>query len=590
MLKEKRKFKELAVIVMSMISSYSLCMLLTDMERFSPLTLPMTAGAYIFVRLTRKYFRKELDEIFSKKSSPVLGAVLSLFVSVGICLNAGVDKFFGAMFGGFVSFVKTAFVFFGVAVASYWAVMTVLALMLRLTSNCNEPKKKLSFVKMFVILVVIYAVWYVCNYPGYITPDNYAQLHMLEGGGVLTNHHPVMHTLLIDLTVNIIGRGNPVVYFIVQIPIIAAVNAYTVCWIGRRTSSKAVYWLSVAFFALFPLNIIAASSMVKDFLFGAFMLLLTVSLAEVVLTGGESLKSRREQMVFVVSLLGTAFFRNNGIFVLIAIAVTVPFIIRKSRARFLSTTVAVIIVFAVTTTVVYPMLRIGKSSIVESMGVPIQQISRTVCDNGNYTEEEAAYINSIMPIEKIKEKYNPSWADPVKFDESFDSKVIANDVGRFLKTWFKLLVKNPESYLKAYFELTQMLWNPFYESGVYENFEQSTYYTNITQKKIVPVLPDLINIIISVSQYSDYTGILHPLWNPACYLILSFLLALVIKIRGKSKQIAAFVPCWSLWITLLLATPIASAGRYMYPFFNCMPVFLAIVTENKKGSCEKSTK
>ena len=562
----------------AVLSSYAICYIFMDFEKYAPITLPLSLLIFFIVRLVQNALKEEFAIIKSKRSNLFFVSLIAIFVSIGTILNRGVDDFFNTIFGGFIESIKSIACFTGIFIISLWGVTLLLSFFIMKLSkeSVTYSINKLKFWHLFVAFMIVYFFWFFCNYPGYITPDNYAQLHMFEPGGKLNNHHPVLHSLLIYLTVDIIGHGNVTPYFAFQIPIMSAIFAYTVKWIGEHTKSSAIYWLSLFFFLLFPLNWIAASSMVKDFLFGSFVLLLTVSIAEIIFAQGNFFKNPRKVLIFLVSLIGTAFLRNNGIFILIIIALVVPFAIKKYRMRFVSLVITIILLFAFTTIVVYPACNIDKGSIIESLGVPLQQISRTVCDDGNISEDEKAYINNIIPIEIIKDEYNPSCVDSIKFNKNFDSTIIENDTGYFLKIWFNLLLKNPESYFTSYFELTQMLWNPFYESGVYEDFSKSDYFTEISQKKVIPFFPDLISKIISFSQYSSYTGIIHPIWNPACYLILSFIIALLIKIRKSPKYIACFVPCWTLWITLLLATPIASAGRYMYSFFVCMPVFLSI--------------
>lgn len=585
-IKNKIKISNWLNLILSIVSSYSICLLFTDFKKYSSLTFIMAVIIYFFVNSAKKIFYNESSDFKKAKSNSLLTLILSCFISLGVCLNSGISAFFDMAFGGSIKFFETIFIYFGITVVSYWLVLLSVSLFCRFFSYQRyKREKRLHFLTLFIAFCIVYSFWYISNYPGYITPDNYAQLHMFEDNGVLSNHHPIMHSLLINLTVNIIGKGNPVVYFIVQIPILSAIYSYVTNWIGKNCKSNAVYWLSCAFFGLFPLNWIAASSMVKDFMFGAFVLLLTVSIADIIKSDGKSLSKFSGLFLFIISLLGTVFFRNNGIFIVATSALVIPFVLKQNKLRFAFVAITIVALFAVLNGIVYPTLNIQPSNIAETLGVPIQQISRTVHDNGNISAEENNYINKIIPTEIIKSQYNPSCVDPIKFNTCFNSKVIENNFGYFLKVWYSLLIKNPKCYLKAYFELTEMLWNPFYCSGVYEVFSQSTYFTEIKQIQIIPILPQIMDLVFSITQYSSYSGILHPFWNPACYLIISFILALITIVHKRSKLITVFLPCWSLWVTLLCATPIASAGRYMYSIFVCVPVFLAISSNCVKNHC-----
>ena len=65
---------------------------------------------------------------------------------------------------------------------------------------------------------------------------------------------------------------------------------------------------------------------------------------------------------------------------------------------------------------------------VESLGIPLQQLSYLVYYDYDFTEEEQAYIDSIVSEESIKEWYRPCIVDPVKWYASdFQGPIIEED-------------------------------------------------------------------------------------------------------------------------------------------------------------------
>ena len=65
----------------------------------------------------------------------------------------------------------------------------------------NDNKR--SFIIAFLIIFLAWLPYFLNYYPGELSPDSMVQIYQSIFGTQLTNHHPVLHTLLIAIPLNI---------------------------------------------------------------------------------------------------------------------------------------------------------------------------------------------------------------------------------------------------------------------------------------------------------------------------------------------------------------------------------------------------
>ncbi len=69
----------------------------------------------------------------------------------------------------------------------------------------------------------------------------------------------------------------------------------------------------------------------------------------------------------------------------------------------------------------YQTLGIDQAGFVESVGIPIQQVSYTVVRDVALEEIEEDFLEKILPIRTIEDNYSPVLADTIKFHPEFDT-------------------------------------------------------------------------------------------------------------------------------------------------------------------------
>ena len=106
--------------------------------------------------------------------------------------------------------------------------------------------------------------------------------------------------------------------------------------------------------------------------------------------------------------LAVAFLRNNGIYIIIFTDVVLIFSFRKllktKLKMFLKAVVSMIVMIVIIQGPVYKSLGLT-TEFCESVGIPLQQLARTVVCGGEYSAEDGSFINEICSLDYIKEKY-----------------------------------------------------------------------------------------------------------------------------------------------------------------------------------------
>ena len=157
------------------------------------------------------------------------------------------------------------------------------------------------------------------------------------------------------------------------------------------------------------------------------------------------------------------FFRNNGVYILFgALALLAIFLIAKSRLRYakgscrvIGCMAAILLVFGIVTGPVYSFGGVASSEASESVGIPLNQMARVVALDGEMSESDREYMNSIYPLEEYKSTYTPCCTDNLKWAPGFNNSALNEGLWGH---WASMLVKNPNVYFQAWELQTYGFW------------------------------------------------------------------------------------------------------------------------------------
>ena len=335
----------------------------------------------------------------------------------------------------------------------------------RVNVNSNfshTPSKTLSFKHFFLLGCMIFVCWlpfFFAYFPGICSYDFSIQMGQVESGAY-SDHHPFMHTLLIQLFWNLgrrifsSGTIGIALYTIFQMLFLLSAFVYSLHILNKCGTHK--YWLFglTAFYALFPPNIFMSISSTKDTIFAAFVLFMTASFLYVIRSFMAKASCKPECIVFVLSTIGTVFFRNNGRYaLLVMIAVILLFIIfhRPYRVKYsvlLSCSVSALVIAIVILNLTQSAIHCTQGDRREMLSIPIQQWARIINRHEQELDTETVtFIKQCIDEEGLY-AYDPYISDPVK--RHTHTNVILNNAGTYIKTYLNLFFAYPDEYINAF--------------------------------------------------------------------------------------------------------------------------------------------
>ena len=428
-------------------------------------------------------------------------------------------------------------------------------------------------------------------FPGILGYDSEWQTLQAFGLMPLSNHHPVLHTLIWNFFIALEWFGVPhpyglFIYCIVQILIVAGVCGYVTDAEVKAGCKWPVPVITALFYALYPAFSVFSVEMTKDVLFSCVVVRLFLRFAAVgrytMDTEDEELKkklSKKENFNYFGILFLTALgclLRNNFLPAAGAVVIVLFFMRKKNgMKKVLYSVLGGVIVAVAVLKIVYPMAGVEKTESHELLSVPVNQISSVyVSKFPNLTTAEKFLIYNYMEAGR----YNPRLADSVKF--TFNDALYDSDKSAFWDLYMHMFKKYPYEFTDAFLTQNIQLWYP--GARITDRYSARKYIE--TENVYVPVymitggswFPGMRGFYDMVFTEIEQSGVAEGL--PFSLSIPFYMIILGFYIAAKSKRpgyTAGVFMAFFLWGTYLLG-PVA-AFRYMYPFFLLIPVILTPV-------------
>lgn len=455
------------------------------------------------------------------------------------------------------------------------------------------PVNKISPIPLKPFLVasaIVLALWlpYLLTYwPGLIFGDTLSSFNQMFSG-TLSNHHPVAFTLAMKLCVQIataIGFGRTTgiaLYTITQMLFMALCLGYLSVWfIERLGIRKHFVWLPIALFSLSPYIATYSIALWKDPVFSCCICMISTVLADAVLSE-EGITSRLQTVSLCFFSLIAMLFRNNGAYIVVALilllaAASIVTYVRKKSLRYVSILLPLCIsltAYGVISGPVYSALHVTPTEKVESLGIPLSQMARVAALNGDMSDSDRAYMNSLLPLDQYKDKYRPTCTDMLKWDPVFNAEPLNND---FWSHWVSMLIRNPRVYFEAWEMQTFGYWTvnvpaaalhtTNIDAGVPRNVHpEHGIGFDIASHNLLG--SETFRTALPLSSYSISGGMVFWILIAAC----------LILIRYKKRQwMLPLLPLLLLYGTLFVASPIWYWPRYIFAAQLAIPVVIVLV-------------
>lgn len=462
---------------------------------------------------------------------------------------------------------------------------------LMVTSENKINKKKFCIVT-FIFLMCIYLLYYFTFYPGGIYVDAFTSLDMLLGKNTFTNQQPVLYTLSMNIVKPFVPDYNTgfAIYTAIQAISMVSILTYFVYWLLDKNLNSKVATLIVLMLGLYKLFPLYSVSVWKDTPFSLVLLLYILAIIDIILDFKHKEIKIKDIVKIVIYTILIQFLRNNGIYISFAmfalLAITTIILkVKKEQIKnlfklLISILVSIILYLVIVS--LYPIIGISTSSTLEeSIGIPIQQVARVVCTDGNITEEQKELIDKVIPTDIIKKKYKALLVDPIKWDNSFNSEYLNENLPQYTKLYLELFLQNPGEYFNAYMLQTSGFWTLNVKGK--EAFHSAVKWDTLVDVEQQDLI--LENFFFSLEE--DLLAVAKH--SGGYYFWITILSAYLTFKTSHKKFLMGYLPGLLLWATVMISTPMGSALRYVYILVLMLPLNLVYpaIAKNYEESCEQ---
>ena len=447
---------------------------------------------------------------------------------------------------------------------------------------------------IFVFLLICWLPVLLAVYPGFFVYD--AQDEYLQvASRTFNTHHPLVHVLMLGGIICAVHKVTDsynlgiAVYTLVQMIIVSGVFTFLISYLRKKKVSKLLRFISVIYFAFFPVIVMFTLCSAKDAIFTAALLLLLISMLEMGISGEEFFDSKPRMVFFILSAVAMMLFRKNGIYAFIVLVPALLIYYKKYLKKMCVILIITLFSYFLINTSLTLIFNAKTVENQEILTVPIQQLARTYKFNKEVFEPEDIEVLHEMLPEDALVLYNPKLSDPVKCH--FNNDAYMKDRSKFLMLWLKIGLRKPLSYINAWLMNSYGFWYPDTVIDVYSGntvftftYKDSSYFgyevelPGIRDSKI-PWLDEAYRRL-SLEIEQEKIPILSMLYSPGC-LFWCFIFVFCYELyRKKYNIMMPHLLVLLLWLTVILGP--TYLPRYVLIFWFGLPLFAALVLEEEK--------
>ena len=420
-------------------------------------------------------------------------------------------------------------------------------------------------------------------YPGLMTSDSLDQWNQLRSFA-FHNHHPAIHTLTNWLITRI--WLSPAAIAVVQIVSLGAVYALALqlcCRYGVQR--KLVTAVFLFFVMLWPANGFLVITLWKDVLHSVALLWLTVLAAELVLHGECWLDVKRNFCMLVIAFLVVLFYRHNGIVAVAGTMLGMMFFYSKRFFRIGKMALVIAVIFFLVKGPVYTCLAVHPAAGHLVFSLPLHQVGAMLQREVPLAEEEAVFLENILPKNEWKVIYNPYIVDSIVLHPTINIDFLVAHKSEFLQVWGNLIYRNPNIAGEHWLHLTSILWRiiPYADGYTATTVDRILYYDWADPSlKSESLLPELKDTFLEIKEGTERRESVGFFWRPALYIYSSLFFGAIFALKQGRRGLLVLMPLLFNCLSLIISIP-AQDVRYMYAATLIAPfVFLLSCISSKE--------
>lgn len=535
----------------------------------------------------------------------VIGALFILLCDSYFELNSW-DKVFGSV----TAVVTSCFRGIGIATLIFFVYDIANRVNIERLDAVNNGFDKKAFLKLSLIMIACWVPYMIIMAPGAMGTDTRDQFAQILGNGemswspgtvpreptdiLLTNHHPVAHTLLLGIFLKfgeLIGSyfAGIELYCVLQSVVFALALTYSVMKLQEYGMSKRLAKLVYLFFTLCPLFPLWGMTTFKDTPFSIMLLVVTLLLYDAFKAPEKFNKTK--YLLLAAALFVLMLVRNNSFYMVL---ILLPFTVihfrkdKKFLVKVISVMLIPILLFKVGFTgIAFKVAGVNNGSPREMLSVPFQQTARYILEfEDEITPEEQKNILTILgggdvSLNEIAQLYVPDRSDEVK--GLYNKYATTDDLINYFKTWFAQLAKHPGCYVEAFLNLN-FSWFGF------DSNHDAIYYNGNTDETIPDYLEGLDSpdaLAGARSAVSQLVNLLDRIPIVSCLFEFSFytwcyvVIFLAMLMRKRYTELLVCLPIFANY-AICFVGPVAYM-RYVIPMIACIPFVIFITFSRSRN-------
>lgn len=456
----------------------------------------------------------------------------------------------------------------------------------------------------FLIIIISWIPAFIAFCPVILNYDGPVQIYAYAIKGIApSTRQPIISTLLLAFFYKLGGQvfnsvSLGMMYLsIFQMIIMSGIFAYATEFIYRHTKNKIITYISLIFYAIYPINQLFPLMTTKDVMFSGLALLFVIRLYELV-KGNAKIK---DYILLVIISILMLLFRNNAIYALLA---SIPFIIvilrkNKKKCRLLVIVIALIIIlYQATFNLLILIVNGEKDNSREKLSVMTQAIARVTKQKMyELTKEEKEKITYYFgDIDNLAQKYQENLSDNTKAIAITDR--IEENSKEFFGFFIKLGIKYPIIYIDSFLKTIEEYW--YLTDSVLSNSEEKRrcclelgffYITDgentICDYNLWPELRHSYQKLLAQNYYMKIP-VINMLFQPSLYFYILIACMLYLKYNNKKEEKIPLIFLLLYFITCFLGP--GGILRYVYINIISTPFIIALCFKHnfKEEEIEKT--
>lgn len=439
--------------------------------------------------------------------------------------------------------------------------------------------KKTIFWIAFSIILLCWIPLYFIAYPGIITPDSLAQIKIINGDALLSDHHPIIHTAVIGVFYKLgyflfnSHNGAVGTAIFVQMLLMSSIFAYSISYLYSKKVRLSYLIAILVFYSLSPIHAFYNITLWKDVLFSGVTLLLVISIYELVTQLNNKTIVQKDWIVFSLTAIGFVLLRNNGIYAYVFLIMFMYYFFRRQLRSVIPYSLLPLIVYIIVKVPIFSTLGVQPGHTVEALSIPLQQMGYLAKHQDLLTEADKELLDKIAPVGLMEELYLPYLSDPIKnlIRDNPDYPSLVDDKVEFIKVWAQLGLRYPRAYIRSYAYQTLGYWYMDVDYWVIlDEIVPNEYGIERESNEQIEFISKWL------AQLKDETPLISALWSVGLVCITTFGLIIVVIVRKQYELLTVMSVSVGIWITIMISTPVNAEFRYIYALYTVLPLLMAI--------------